>query len=124
MSKPTIALVMWAEGVTSVSSMLWVMMPARCGGVCGNPPAGAAGIVDGIVVVFTKRARGIGLIRGAERAADLRRHAEGKAFIEVRGQADANAIEHFRVSAAHDQSFLRRPGATAMRGAKLFLSHA
>jgi hypothetical protein len=59
MSKPTMALVMCAEGVTSVSSMLDVMMPARCGGVCGNPPAGAAGMVDGIVVVLTKRAAGL-----------------------------------------------------------------
>jgi hypothetical protein len=39
--------------------MLWVMMPARRGGVCGNPPAGAAGMVDGIVVVLTKRAAGL-----------------------------------------------------------------
>ena len=53
------ALVMCADGVTSVSSMLDVMMPARRGGVCGKPPAGAAGMVGGIVVVLTKRAAGL-----------------------------------------------------------------
>ena len=49
---------MCADGVTSVSSMLVVIIPARCGGVCGNPPAGAVGSVGGSVDVLTNRAAG------------------------------------------------------------------
>ena len=44
---------MCADGVTSVSSMLDVIMPASMGGVCGKPPGGAVGIVGGIVFVST-----------------------------------------------------------------------
>ena len=104
------ALAMCADGVTSVSSMLCVMMPARSGGVCGKPPGGAAGMVGGIVVMFTKRAPGLVSYASAERAADLRRHAEREAFVEVRGEADADAIEHLRVAAADDEAL--RPAST------------
>ena len=50
---------MWADGVFSVSSMLWVMMPARCGGVWGKPPAGAAGIVGGMTPIPWNRTAGL-----------------------------------------------------------------
>ena len=49
---------MCADGVTSVSSMLDVMMPARRGGYCGNPPGGAAGTVGGSVRVSMNRTAG------------------------------------------------------------------
>ena len=49
---------MCADGVTSVSSMLEVMMPASIGGVCGNPPGGAAGIVGGMTLTPRKRTAG------------------------------------------------------------------
>ena len=49
---------MCADGVTSVSSIVDVMMPASIGGVCGNPPGGAEGIVGGIVVRFVNRTSG------------------------------------------------------------------
>ncbi len=53
----------------------------------------------------------------AERAADARRHPEGEPLIEVERDALADAVEHLRVAAAHDELVLAgQPAEEAARG--------
>jgi hypothetical protein len=85
-SRPSTKFTMCADGVTIVSSMLPVMMPARLGGVCGKPPFGAAGIVGGIVEMFTKRAAGFVSYAAPNGLLIDGRHPEGQVLVEVGGE--------------------------------------
>ena len=74
-------------------------------------------------------------VRRTEGAAHRRRHPEGEAFVKVRRQTEPDAVKDSRVATAYNKfAIASQPTqesplgsgtpATAMRGAKLFLSQS